>query len=159
MLLVDENIPIKEVRKAIAEIINPIKDFSDRWGIPFQYVDDVIKTDEMEEHIDEIVEYIKYLDDHQKELALKRVDNLRNRLALFKMSTKRLKPLEQFLIYNVLLVNKTQIELTEDSRLWEQYEVTNVSPAKINHLLQAACLKLLELLRYNQLKNGRLNFN
>lgn len=76
---------------------------------------------------------------------------------LLTTSIEPLKPLERYLIFNILLINKIQLELTEDAQLSNQFGITNISPAKINHLFQATCLKLLELLKFNQIKNERFN--
>jgi len=161
MILVDENMSVKEVRKGINEIIRPIKVFIDLWDVHFEYVDDVIKAVKIEDWINNIVEYVyNYTtDDTERESAIVRANDLKCRLDLLAMSIERLKPLEKFLVYNVLLSDKTQIELTKDERLWKQYGVANISPAKINHLVQAVSLKLLEIMKYNQIKNGQLNFN
>ena len=158
MFLVDKDMPIKEIKKEIDEILKPIKSFCDFWGVQFQYDNDVIKTNHIAEKISDDINLVKQREIKSMQESLDILGELDYKLNLFTTSAEHLKPIEQFLVYHILIADKTQVELTEDEEMWNRFQVYNISPAKINHIFQAACLKLLELIKYYQIKNMPVKF-
>lgn len=152
MFFVNKNITIKEIKQEIDEVLKPIKTLCDFWNVPIEYDGDAIKTNVITEKVNINIERIKQMDDESLQESFDNFTDIKNKLILFTESAKNLKPLDRFLIYHVFIEDNTQVELSEDGQLWEKFQIYNVSPAKVNHLFQDACLKLLELIRYNQIK-------
>lgn len=77
MILIDENMSVKEVRKEFDEILKPVKDFNDLWGVSFQYDDNSIKTDAIEAHLDLLISYLHSHDNVElRKFALEKIDVL-----------------------------------------------------------------------------------
>jgi len=152
MFLIDENMTSKETKKEMDEILKPIKLFCKRWNVQLQYEDDTVVMDAVAEKINELISLLEQQDDEQLQVRIDNFHRLELELDLFLKSLNHLKKVEIALIYYVLLVDKTQAELTEDEQMWIGFDVENVSASKINILYQEACLNLLELMKYNQIK-------
>lgn len=154
MFLVDEKLTVKEVKKELNEIVEPLKLFNKRWSSKFEYEDDAINSDQVAKQINEIIEILECHENEKLRLRVGKLEDLLSKLNILSTSVELLNPIETFLIFHVLLTDKTQLELSQDKQIWDNIQVDNISPAKINLLYQGACLRLLELIKFNQLKTA-----
>ena len=151
MFLIDENMTAKEIKKEVDGILKPIKLFCKRWNVQGQYKANAVVMDAVIEKLHELIALLKQQDDEQ---LLAKFHRLELDLDLFLKSLNHLKEVEIALIYYVLLADKTQAELIQDEQMWIEFDVENISSTKVNILYQEACLNLLELMKYNQMKQA-----
>ena len=155
MFLINENMTANEIKKEIDEILKPIKLFCKRWRVQFQYADNVILAEPVIERIDELIELLKqHDDDDDLKARAEKFSKLKQDLDVLAISLGQLSSLEIELIYKVLFANTMQAELVGDTQMWAKFNVENVSPPKINALYQEACSSLLEMIKYNRIRNG-----
>ena len=152
MFLIDKSMTAKEIKKEVDEVLKSIKLFCKRWNVKIQYEDNALVVDKLTEKIDELITLLKQQDEEQLRVKIDNFLKLKLELDLFLKSLNQLREVEIALIYYVLLADKTQAELAKDKQIWIGLDVENVSASKINILYQEACLNLLELIKYNQIK-------
>jgi len=152
MFLIDEDMTAKEIKKEVDEALKSIKLFCKRWDLQAQYEDNAVVMDAVIEKINELITLLEQQDDDQLQVNIDKFHRLALEIDLFLKSLNHLKEVEIALIYYVLLVDKSQAELIEDVEMWGRLGIESVSSTKISGLYQEACLNLLELIKYNQIK-------
>jgi len=154
VFLIDENMTAKEIKKEIDDILKPIKLFCKRWNVQIHTEGKNIMIDEVTAKIRELMMMLRQQGDEKLQVRIDNFHRLELALDLFSRSLNHLNELEIELIYHVLLSDRTQAELSEDEQLWLKFGIANISTTKVNTLYQEACLNLLELIKYNQIKQG-----
>ena len=152
-LIIDENMSTKEMKKEMDAILKPIILFCKKWDTQIQYENEAIVVAEVTERIHELMALLKQHDDEILQIRIEKLQQFELNLDLFVRSVNRLKEVETVLVY-YLLENQTQTELAENEDILEMLKVDRISQATINGIYKGACLNLIELVKYNQLKSG-----
>lgn len=143
----------KEIKKELDEMLKPIKSFCKRWDVNFEYGTDTLGINYIIDKVDELINLLNNQDNEQLKLRIYNFVKLKQDLDLLATSMNHLSALEATLVYQVLLIDKSQIELAGDKVFWTRFNIEYISAPKINVLFRDACFNLLEMIKYNQIKN------